>query len=342
MASPKSGVPVVDLHCHRECGPGAQLMKGEADRVGHVPLSFGNALTKEVNRRQLVDIKPKMESVEERLADMDRMGVDIQALAIAPYQTYYWADPALAAEVSRTINDDLADLVDRYPDRFIGLGTVPLQDTDAAVAELRRCMSELGFKGLEIGTNIEGEEISTPRLDPFWSAVEESGAVIFIHPTGFTHPQRLTEHYFFNVIGHPIENTLAIANLIFGGTLERFPALKIVVAHGGGYLPPYAGRMDHAYHAREDVREGLPKPPGDYLRQLYFDTMVFEPDQLSFLVQRYGADHIVLGTDYPYDMGESDPVGLVARTPGLSDEQRAAICGGNAARLMGLNERVSR
>ena len=340
MALISGRVPVVDLHCHRECGPASQLMKVEAERLGHVPLSFGSPLTKEVNRRQLVDIKPKMESVEERLADMDRMGVDIQALSIAPYQTYYWGDPTLGAEVARTINDDLAGVIGEYPDRFIGLGTVPLQETSAAVGELLRCMGDLGFKGLEIGTNVEGEEISSRRLDPFWAAVEETGAVIFIHPIGFTHPQRFTEHYFFNLIGHPIENALAIANLIFEGTLERFPGLKIVVAHGGGYLPPYAGRMDHAYHAREDVREGLPKPPGDYLRQLYFDTMVFEPDQLSFLVEKYGAEHVVLGTDYPYDMGESDPVGLVARTPGLSDQQRAAICGGNAARLMGLGTEV--
>ena len=336
----RARVPVIDLHCHRECGAAALMMKDEADRIGHVPLSFGSDLTKEVNRRQLVEIKPKMELVEERLADMDRMGVDIQALAIAPYQTFYWAEPGVGAEVSRTINDDLATLVDLHPDRFVGLGTVPLQDTAAAVTELHRCIGDLGFKGLEIGTNVEGEEISAARLDPFWAAVEETGALVFLHPIGFTHPQRLTEHYFFNVIGHPIENTLAIANLIFSGTLERFPDLKIVVAHGGGYLPAYAARMDHAYHAREDVREGLPKPPGEYLRKFYFDTMVFQPDQLAFLVEKYGAEHIVLGTDYPYDMGESDPVGLVERTPGLTDDQRTAIGGGNAARLLGLETTV--
>ncbi|MGH8927573.1 MAG: amidohydrolase family protein [Acidimicrobiia bacterium] len=326
---------VIDLHCHRECGRAAELMKAEADDAGRVPLSFGNELTKETNRRQLAEIRPKMESLEARLADMDRMGVDIQAIAIAPYQTYYWADPELAGQVARTINDDLAEAVSRYPDRFVGLGTVPLQDEKAAVEELRRCMDQLDFKGLEIGTNVEGEELSAPRLDPFWEAVEETGAVVFVHPTGFTQPQRLTEHYFFNLIGHPIENTLAIANLIFGGTMERFPAVKIVVAHGGGYLPAYAGRMDHAYHARPDVSDGLPKPPSEYLRRFYFDTMVFEPDQLVFLVEKYGADHVVLGTDYPYDMGEGDPVGLVSRT-GLAPEQQAAICGGNAARLMGI------
>ncbi|MDP3983418.1 MAG: amidohydrolase family protein [Acidimicrobiia bacterium] len=331
-------MPVIDIHCHRECSAAAEMMKSEAQ--GRTPMSFGSELTREVNRRQLAYIRPKMESLEERIADMDRMGVDIQAVAIAPYQTFYWAEPELGSKVSRIINDDLAEAVSRYPNRFVGLGTVPLQDTAAAVDELGRCMDQLGFRGLEIATNVQGEELSSPRLDPFWAAVEKRGAVIFIHPVGFTHPQRFTEHYFFNVIGHPIENTLAISNLIFGGVMERYPALKIVMAHGGGYLPAYAGRMDHAYHAREDVRHGLPKPPGAYLRQFHFDTMVFEPDQMSFLATKYGADHILLGTDYPYDMGETDPVGLVSRTPGLSDEDRKAICGGNAARLLGLVDGV--
>lgn len=329
-------MPTIDIHCHRECGKATEMMRPEAERAGRKPLSFGNALTLEVNRRQLAAIRPKMESLEERLADMDQMGVDIQAMAIAPYQMSYWANPELGHEVSRVINDDLAEAVAGYPDRFVGLGTVPLQDTAAALAELGRCVDELGFRGLEIATNVEGEELSSPRLEPFWAAVEQRGLVVFIHPIGFTHPERLTEHYFFNVIGHPIENTLAIGNLIFGGVMERHPGLKIVIAHGGGFLPAYAGRMDHAYHAREDVREGLPKPPSEYLRQIHFDTMVFEPDQLEFLVKKYGADHVLVGTDYPYDMGERDPIGLVSRVESLSDADRAAITGGNAARLLGL------
>lgn len=329
-------MPTIDIHCHRECGRATEMMRPEAERAGRKPLSFGNSLTLDVNRRQLAAIRPKMESLEERLADMDQMGVDIQAIAIAPYQMSYWANPELGHEVSRVINDDLAEAVAGYPDRFVGLGTVPLQDTAAAVAELGRCVDELGFRGLEIATNVEGEELSSPRLEPFWAAVEQRGLVVFIHPIGFTHPERLTEHYFFNVMGHPIENTLAIGNLIFGGVMERHPGLKIVVAHGGGFLPAYAGRMDHAYHAREDVREGLPKPPSEYLRQIHFDTMVFEPDQLEFLVKKYGADHVLVGTDYPYDMGERDPIGLVSRVESLSDADRAAITGGNAARLLGL------
>ncbi len=328
--------PVIDIHCHRECGPAAELMSAEAERVGRVPLDFGSELTREVNRQQLIDVRPKMESLDERLADMDRMGVDVQAVSISPYQMYYWAEPEIGLEVARLINNELAESVAARPDRLIGLGTVPLQDAEAAVAEMERCVQELGFRGLEVATNVNGEELSSPRLEPFWARVEELGVLVFVHSTGFTHPDRFTEHYFINIIGHPIEGTLAAAHLIFDGVMERYPGLKIVLAHGGGYLPAYAGRMDHAYHARRDVREGLPRPPSSYLRQFYFDTMVFEPDQLAFLIEKYGADHILLGTDYPYDMGEEDPLGLIRRVAGLEADQAAAVAGGNAARLLGL------
>src|SRR5690606_18422627 len=176
-----------------------------------------------------------------------------------------------------------------------------------------------------------------PRLAPFWEAVEDLGAVVFIHPTGFTHPDRFTDHYFFNTIGHPLESTICVGRLIFDGVMERHPELKIVVAHGGGFLPAYAGRFDHAYHAREDVRSPIPRPPSEYLSRFYFDTMVFEPDQLGFLISKYGADHILLGTDYPYDMGETDPLGLIGKVEGLTPEEVDLIAGGNAARLLGVS-----
>jgi aminocarboxymuconate-semialdehyde decarboxylase len=311
-------------------------MQTEAERVGRAGLSYGSELTREVNRQQLIDLRPKMESLEERLADMDRMGVDVQAVSISPYQMYYWAEPVIGREVSRLINDELAETVAAHPDRLVGLGTVPLQDTEAAVAELKRCVHDLGFPGLEVATNVNGEELSAPRLESFWATVEELGAVVFVHSTGFTHPDRIMDHYLVNVIGHPLEGTLAASHLIFDGVMERHPGLKIVMAHGGGYLPAYAARMDHAYHARPDVREGLANPPTSYLRRFYFDSMVFEPDQLGFLIQKYGADRILLGTDYPYDMGEGDPLGLIGRVAGLAEPEVAAVSGGNAARLLGL------
>ena len=327
---------VIDIHAHRECGPATELMRAEAERVGRAGLSYGSDLTREVNRQQLIDLRPKMESLEERLADMDRMGVDVQAVSISPYQMYYWAEPGIGREVSRLINDELAETVATHPNRLVGLGTVPLQDTQAAVAELERCVRDLGFPGVEMATNVNGEELSAPRMESFWAKVEELGAVVFVHSTGFTHPDRIMDHYLVNVIGHPLEGTLAASHLIFDGVMERYPGLKIVMAHGGGYLPAYAGRMDHAYHARRDVREGLANPPTSYLRRFYFDSMVFEPDQLGFLIEKYGADRILLGTDYPYDMGEEDPLGLIGRVAGLGEPEVAAITGGNAARLLGL------
>lgn len=327
---------IVDIHCHRECAGASEMMKAEADRVGYAALSFGSDLTKEVNQQQLKDIRPKMESLDERLADMDKMGVDIQAISVSPYQYYYWADAEVGREVSTVTNNDLAEAVATHPDRLVGLGTLPMQNTEMAVAELERCVKDLGFKGVEINSQIAGEELSSPRLAPFFAKAEELDALIFIHTAGFSHPDRFTEHYFINLIGHPVEATLAISHLIFDGVMERHPGLKIVVAHGGGYLPAYAGRMDHAYRARKDVREGLPNPPSEYLKRFYFDTMVFEPDQLEFLINKYGADHILLGTDYPYDMGESDPVGLVNRVNGLNEHDCAAICGGNARKLLNL------
>jgi aminocarboxymuconate-semialdehyde decarboxylase len=144
------------------------------------------------------------------------------------------------------------------------------------------------------------------------------------------------DHYFVNTIGHPLEETICAGRLIFDGVMERHPGLKFVFAHGGGFLPLYWGRFDHAYHARDDVRQNLPKPPSEYLAMFHFDTMVFDPRQLGYLIDRYGADHVLLGTDYPYDMGESDPLGLLNEVDRLSDADRALIAGGNAARLLGL------
>lgn len=312
-------------------------MKAEAEKVGKTALAYGSELTRQVNKAQLEYLRPKMDFLEVRLKDMDEMGIDIQAIAPAAYQYYYWADPEVGANISRVINEELVESTSKFPGRFSPLGTVPLQDTEAAIAELRYCVEELGMKGLEIGTHVDStEEISCARLDPFWAEVERLDALIVIHTNGHTHKERLQGHNFVNIIGHAFEATLATSHLIFNGVMDRHPGLKIVVVHGGGYLPAYAGRIDHAWRAREDVREGVPLAPTDYLKRFFFDTMVFEPDQLKFLIDKYGADHVVMGTDYPYDMGDDDPLEFIGSVPGLSQEQIDLISGGNAARLLGL------
>ena len=252
------------------------MMAAEEEKAGRVRMAYGSELTRKVNTAQLAHLRPKMEFLETRLGDMDAMGVDVQAIAVSVYQYYYWADPEVGARVSRLTNEELVESTSKFPGRFSPLGTVPLQDTEAAIAELRYLVSELGMAGIEIGTHVDStEEISSPRLDPFWAEVEKLGILVVVHTNGHTHKERLQDHNFVNIIGHAFEATLATSHLIFNGVMERYPDLKIVVVHGGGYLPAYAGRIDHAWRAREDVREGVPQPPTEYLKRFFFDTMVF-------------------------------------------------------------------
>lgn len=335
--SPSPLAPLIDVHTHVVPW---DLPFGHDGRFAAMdPASDPGAET----ARVLVDgtvfrvVTREAWDVDARVAAMDAQGVAMQAISPMPELFSYWAEPDLGRGFCAALNEAVAATAAQAPDRLVGLGTVPLQDTQAAVDELRRCMGELGFKGVQIATHVNGEDFSSPRLEPFWAEAEALGAVIVIHSAGHTNPERLNTHYFINIIGHPLEGTLAASHLIFGGVMERHPDIKIVLVHGGGYLPAYSARMDHAYHAREDVRDGLPNPPSHYLRRFSLDTMVFSPEQLGYLVETYGADRVVLGTDYPYDMGETDPVGLVERTVGGDQAAQAAICGGNAARLLGLS-----
>ncbi|HZD80804.1 MAG TPA: amidohydrolase family protein [Actinomycetota bacterium] len=333
-AQPRRG-PVIDIHCHvytPACEPLVRDLPAlEAEPFDH----FGGPST-EYNRRHFAAIGPQLTTPDVRLADMDRMGVDVQAISVAPPQYYYRAPGRLGRRLARVQNDHLAEIVAGHPDRFVGLGTVPLQDPEAAVAELGYVAGELAFRGIEICSNVAGEDLDDPRFLPFWEEVQRLGLLVVIHPHGFTQGDRLTDYYLINVIGNPLDSTVAVARLVFGGVLERYPALRVCVVHGGGYLPFYPYRMDHAWKVRPESRQRIPHPPSTYLARLYFDTVVFDPGQLASLVRWAGADHVLLGTDYPYDMGESDPVRLVSQVPGLDPAGRDAILGGNAARLLEL------
>src|SRR5918911_5084234 len=196
-------------------------------------------------------------------------------------------------------------------------------------------MTTLGFKGVQVLTNVAGKELSDPEFAPFWAKAEALGALVVIHPNGFTEGQRLSRFYFNNVLGNPLDTTLALHYLIFDGVLERHPRLKILAVHGGGYLGAYWGRIDHAWGARSDAHGQLPKPPTSYLQKIYFDTVVFTPEQLRALVGTFGADRILMGTDYPFDMMDSDPIGHVVSAE-FDEVTTAALAGGNARRLLGL------
>ena len=326
----------VDVHSHIAIPAAAAYAQPHLNAGSDLLASFASAETQALGKRQVADRTPVMVETDQRLKDLDAMGLDMQLVMCPPAQCYYGVPVEVSVKAAQLVNDGIAEYVARKPDRFVALGSVPMPDGHEAAKELERGMKSHGFKGAQILTNVAGKEISDPAFEPFWKKAEELGAVILLHPNGFTEANRFHRFYFTNVIGNPLDTTVALHHLIFDGVLERYPNLKVITVHGGGYLGAYSARIDHAWGARSDAQGGLPKLPTSYLKKLYFDTVVFSDHQLRALVDTYGADHVVLGTDYPYDMAEYDPVGHVVDTAGLDDTARAKIVGGNAQKLLGL------
>ena len=326
----------VDIHAHIGVPEAAKFIQPHLDISTISMVKFSNDETRSVNQRQDQDRTSTMVDMDDRLKVLDKLGIDIQVVAPPPFQCYYSVAPEFAVPANRMVNDGVAAFVAKRPDRFAGLGTLAMQDPASAVAELEYCVRELGLKGVQLLTNVNGKELSSPEFEPVFAKAEELGALIMIHPNGFTGGERFTRFYFSNVIGNPLETTVALHYLIFDGVLERHPDLKLLAVHGGGFLPAYSGRIDHAWGARKDSNGGLPRPPSEYLRRVYFDTVVFTPHQLKYLVETYGPDKIVMGTDYPYDMADYDPVQHVLSVDSFSDEVREKVAGGTARALLGL------
>ncbi len=326
----------VDIHSHAAV-PEALEIVGPHLRPD-ARAAFYSEETRAVGRKQDADRRPYLTDLDLRMRVFDDMGVDAQVISPAPVQCYYYVPPEIGVRSARAINEGIAEIARSRPDRIpAAMGTVPLQaGGEAAADELEYCMASLGLKGVEVLAHVHDKELSDPTFEPFGAKAEATGAVVFIHPNSFTQPERFGKHNFSNVIGNPLDTTMALHWLIFDGVLERYPDLKIIASHGGGYLPAYSGRMDHAWGARSDSRGTLPKPPSYYLKKIWLDTIVFTPHQLEAMVTLFGVDKILLGTDYPYDMGEYDPIGHIASVDSFSAADVAAIAGGNAKRLFGL------
>jgi aminocarboxymuconate-semialdehyde decarboxylase len=276
-----------------------------------------------------------------RLAAMDDQGIDVEALSINPY--WYGASRELAQELVAIQNEHLAEFCARQPDRFAAFASVALQHPDLAAAQLDDGVHRLGMRGVAVGGSVEGRELANSDFHPFWAKAEELGALVFIHPQGCAElaaSGRLRGNGMLdNVIGNPLETTIALSHLIFEGTLDRFPDLRILAAHGGGYLPSYAARSDAGCRTFPSLCSppGTPaKAPTDYLRQLYYDTIVFTPEALRHLAAETGSGQLMMGTDYPYPWTRT-AVDHILATPGLTDDERVAILGGTAATLLGLN-----
>lgn len=283
----------------------------------------------------LDSVVPQLTQMAVRLKDMDSLGIDIQVLSPAPTQYHYWAEPELANRIVRLQNEHIAELCQRFHERICGLGAISLQHPDLAVEQLKACMNQYGLRGVEVSTSVNGRDLSDPVLDKFWEHAEGLGAVVFIHPLGSNLGPRTKDYYLANIVGQPFESTMALSHLIFGGVLDRHPRLKVCAAHGGGYLPYYAGRSDHGYRVRPECRT-TERLPSEYLRRIYFDTVVHQSSVLGRLIEQVGSAQVVIGTDYPYDMGDYEIDRLLEGVPNLSEEARRDICGANAKRLLGL------
>lgn len=328
-------VTVIDVHGHLlvpEAGRLAQDHPREAADAEAERRAF-SAHSIEVNRAQIVRVLPQLTDVERRLADMDAAGVDKQVVGPMPMHRY-WAEPDLAERLTRTINEAVAGHCAQEPARLVGLGTLPLQHPDLAIAELEYAVNGLGLKGVGVSTNVDGRELAHRDFDPVWQAAADLGAVVFIHPWGCSLGERLGSDFLGNTVGQPVETTLALSHLIFSGALDRHPALKLLAAHGGGYLPTYIGRSDHAWAERPDARR-CRETPSAYLRRIWYDALVYTPSALRHLTEAVGIDRVALGSDYPFDMGVTDGPARV-RAAGLDEAATAGVLGRNAEELFGL------
>ena len=333
----KSKQLTIDLHAHIVIEKAEALVKSRPQwaMVQEVMRKTLGERSYQYNLEQEALLLPKSTNVGLRLADMDRLGVDVQVISPSPTQYHFWADPELAAAIVADQNEYVANICSAHPDRFVGIGAVALQHPELGVSQLNDCIKTCRFKGVEISTAYLGVELSDPRFEPFWRRAEELEAVILIHPLGSTLGDRIVPYYLSNIIGQPLDTTIALSHLIFSGVFDRYPKLKVCAVHGGGYLPAYIGRFDHAYRVRPESRT-MRCLPSEYLRQIYFDTVVFHPAILADLIARGGIGQVVLGTDYPFDMGDYNIQALLEHVPGIDDAGRDAIRGGNAKALLGL------
>lgn len=272
--------------------------------------------------------------VEAKLDSMDRRQIDISVISPAPPMFYYWADADLALEVAGLVNDGVADMVGARPARLRGMATVPMQHPDAAVAELERVVRNFGFKAVEIGTSVEGAQLAEERFRPLLRRASELNVFVFAHPYYVGAKAGLENYYLTNLIGNPLDTTVMLANLMFSGRLDELPDLKIVLAHGGGFIPYQIGRLVHGHSVRCEANGISKSSPKDLLKRIYFDSLVFEPQALRYLIDLVGADHVCIGTDAPFDMADDNPKATIDAVPGITPLERQCVCCGTALKLL--------
>jgi aminocarboxymuconate-semialdehyde decarboxylase len=330
-------MPVIDVHAHMFPQSGIKAWKEGREWFG-ATIEKGETGPATIRQGKLETKYSRTEfwvPYRERIPFMDRNGIDVQTLSLNPQMIRDEWEPKSTIEFSKSVNDELSEAVAENPDRFEGLANLPLQDTDASVRELNRVMTELGLKGFLVASHVGGRRWDDPGLFPVLEEAERTGAFILIHPFNnrVANMGLMPRYHLINLIGNPMETTVAAASLILGGVMDRLPKLKVCLSHAGGYLPFAAGRFDHAFGKREDVSDRATRLPSDYLRAFYYDCISHSDPGLEFVIEQVGVDRILVGTDFPADMGLEKPAEWLAGLAFLTAADRAKIESENALKL---------
>jgi aminocarboxymuconate-semialdehyde decarboxylase len=330
MSKPRT----IDVHTHILTEETAALLRKEAPKVPVTITPFDNAAAVlDVGGAAYRPFPRGGFDIAHRLRDMDAAGVDVHVLSATPQTYLYNQAGALTAATAAIQNDQMARHIAAHPDRFWGIATLPMQAPERAAEELRRAMSKLNLRGAMIGSHALGKNLDDPSFEPLWATAEELGAFMFIHPVDVAGADRLTSYYLRNLIGNPLDTTIAAACLYFGGVMDRHPKLKVLLAHGGGFTPYQAARWQHGWQVRPEPKKNIMKQPTDIAGRFLYDTILHSAPVLEFLIGHVGADHVMLGSDYPYDMAMLDCTRHVSGLK-IADAAKAAILGKNAEALL--------
>jgi len=331
--------PVIDIHTHVEFAGTFDILKKrylEDEVFNRFVVSATGRRSAELNRGIVAGIRNALRDPRKKIEDMDTQGIGFSVLSSTPFAFFYEVEDDLSVELARFQNDQLSEMVKRYPDRFAAMATLPLNAPNEALKELDRAVTKLGLRGVEIGSHVGKRELGDENFWPIYEALEKLNVPIFIHPHHVAGMDRLQEFYLSNLIGNPLDTTIAAAQLIFSGVLERYSNLKIILAHGGGQFPYILGRLVHGYEVRPESKEKIKSSPQAFLKNFYYDTITHSKEALTYLISRMGSDHVLMGTDYPYDMGDANPVQTVTQQRDISEKDRQKILKENAISLFGL------
>ena len=324
----------IDLHNH-------VIPESVVEAIRRDPAKFGTAIEERNGKRyfdshgRMTELLPEFCSADAKVEWMNRVGLDLAGISVGPPIYFYGLKPEAGLEICRLANDGIAQMVGKYPDRLRGMAHLPMQDPDAAITELERVVKEYEFKAVELGTSIEGKPLADPKFRKVLKTVEQLGAFVFAHPYQCLAQGWMDDYYLRNFIGFPLDTTMMIAHLMFSGALDDLKKLRILCAHGGGYVPYQIGRFIHGFKVRPEPKARTRTSPEEFFKRFYFDALTHHPQSTRHLINMVGAAHVVIGTDHPFDMGPADPMAAIDAIPDLTASEREYVCELTAKDLLG-------